>query len=101
MVQVLPAALQGLLGSLKFQKTMRWRGAPQFSRPLRWLLALHGQNVVPMTFGGLASGRTSRMLRMASRSEEQVCNECPQPGQSHRVIGLYSSDDNNLTRTDS
>ena len=76
-MQVLPAALQGLLGSLKFQKTMRWRGPMQFSRPLRWLLALHGHNLVSMTFGGLASGRTSRMLRMASRSEEQVGSDCP------------------------
>ena len=71
-MQVLPAALQGLLGGLKFQKTMRWRGPMQFSRPLRWLLALHGQQVVPVAFGGLAAGRTSRMLRTATRSEEQV-----------------------------
>lgn len=38
----------------------------QFSRPLRWLLALHGDVVVPFSYALLASGRTSQVLRNAS-----------------------------------
>ena len=71
-LQVLPEALQGLLGGLKFQKTMRWRGPAQFSRPVRWLLALHGQEVVPLHFAGLAAGRSTRVLRTSSQPEEQA-----------------------------
>jgi len=27
---------------LNFPKTMRWKGEDTFSRPMRWLLAMHG-----------------------------------------------------------
>jgi glycyl-tRNA synthetase len=41
-VDLLRAALPGIIGELNFPKTMRWNGADTFSRPLRWLLAMHG-----------------------------------------------------------
>ncbi len=62
---VLAALLPKLLAALKFEKTMRWRtGDPTaFSRPIRWLVALLDEAVVPFTYAGLASGRLSRGLR--------------------------------------
>ncbi|MBD5641377.1 MAG: glycine--tRNA ligase subunit beta [Desulfovibrio sp.] len=49
-----PAAI----ASIPFGKKMRW-GAHDatFARPLRWLLALFGEEVVPFKFGPLESGR--------------------------------------------
>ena len=62
---LLATALPACLRSLSFAKTMRWRphSAAAFSRPLRWITALHGSAVVPFAFCGLASGRTSRLMR--------------------------------------
>jgi glycyl-tRNA synthetase beta subunit len=46
--QVLAGALPELISGLRFAKTMRWNetGAA-FSRPIRWLLALHGDRPSP------------------------------------------------------
>jgi glycyl-tRNA synthetase len=63
--QVLVESLPGLVKSLKFDKSMRWLSGSDvaFSRPLRWLVALLGDSVVPFEYAGLAAGRTSRGLR--------------------------------------
>jgi glycyl-tRNA synthetase len=64
--EVLSRALPELLGSLRFEKPMRWDGAGvSFARPVRWLLALHGTAGVPFRFAGLLSGRHTRGLRHA------------------------------------
>lgn len=61
---VLAEALPGLVAGLKFDKTMRWNASgAAFSRPIRWLLALFGDQVVPFTYAGLSSGRQTRGLR--------------------------------------
>jgi glycyl-tRNA synthetase len=63
-VDVLAEALPNVIAQLKFGKTMRWNAtAVAFSRPIRWLVALLGEAVVPFTYSGLASGNTSRGLR--------------------------------------
>lgn len=63
-VEVLAEALPGLIGSLRFEKSMRWNQTNvAYSRPLRWLLALYGEMVVPFAYAGVASGRTSYGLR--------------------------------------
>jgi glycyl-tRNA synthetase len=62
--EVLSRALPELLASLRFEKSMRWNGAGiSFARPIRWLLALHGQALVPFSYAGLPSGRSTRGLR--------------------------------------
>lgn len=63
-VQVLAESLPNLIASLKFQKSMRWNGTNiSYSRPLRWLVALYGPDVVHFSYAGVPSGRTSRGLR--------------------------------------
>ncbi|GFH31273.1 uncharacterized protein HaLaN_30280, partial [Haematococcus lacustris] len=60
--QVLAEALPGLLlDKLALKKSMRWRGPATFSRPVRWLLALHGPSVVPLCWAGLAGGAATRV----------------------------------------
>ncbi|MCB9176860.1 MAG: glycine--tRNA ligase subunit beta [Caldilineae bacterium] len=66
--EVLAEALPALIASLPFARGMRWNASGQtFSRPLRWILALHGQARVPLDFAGLQAGRSSRGLRPHSR----------------------------------
>ena len=63
-VEVLAAALPQLIAGLKFEKSMRWNQTNvSFSRPLRWFVALYGQDVAPFVYAGIASGRVSRGLR--------------------------------------
>lgn len=56
---VLAAQMPQLLGSIYWPKNMYWRpGKPErFVRPLQWLLALLGDHVVPVEFGGIRAGR--------------------------------------------
>ena len=62
--QVLAETLPGLVAGLKFDKTMRWNASGvAFSRPVRWLLAVLGDQVIPFTYAGLESGRQTRGLR--------------------------------------
>jgi glycyl-tRNA synthetase len=61
---VLAEALPGLIADIKFQKSMRWNETNvAYSRPLRWLLALFGPDVIPFTYAGLGSDRFSYGLR--------------------------------------
>jgi glycyl-tRNA synthetase len=60
----LSETLPGLVASLRFDKAMRWNeSGVAFSRPIRWLLALFGEEVVPFAYVGLSSGRQTRGLR--------------------------------------
>ncbi len=63
-LQVLSEALPGLVASIKFDKSMRWNASGvAFSRPIRWLLALFGEQVVPFNYAELNAGRMTRGLR--------------------------------------
>jgi glycyl-tRNA synthetase len=62
--EVLAEALPGCIAGLTFGKSMRWNATNvSYSRPLRWLVALYGPQVVPFTYASVASDRTSRGLR--------------------------------------
>ena len=55
---VLPGLLSKLVTSLDWPKSQRWGSGPErFIRPVRWLMALFGSDVVPATFGSLSAGR--------------------------------------------
>lgn len=56
-VHLLPNLLQSLLLDLSFPKSMRW-GSNQhsFARPIQWLVALFGQEIVPVSHEGIESG---------------------------------------------
>ena len=52
--EVLLALLPKLITSLSFPKFMRWgEGTFRFVRPIRWLLCLYGEKIVPITIEGL------------------------------------------------
>ncbi|MBN2147522.1 MAG: glycine--tRNA ligase subunit beta [Anaerolineales bacterium] len=68
--QVLGEALPGLIAALRFDKSMRWNSTNvAFSRPLRWLLALVGEQVVPFGYAGLQSSNRTRGLRFTQAEE--------------------------------
>ena len=57
--EVIAAEMPKELASIYWAKNMYWRaGKPErFVRPVRWLLALLGADVVPVSFGGYEAGR--------------------------------------------
>jgi glycyl-tRNA synthetase len=62
--EVLAELLPQLLAQLRFAKSMRWNpSGVAFSRPIRWIVALLGDQVVPMEYAGVQSRRTTRGLR--------------------------------------
>ncbi len=63
---VLPGLLTALMDSLRWRKVMRWNTSNQgYPRPLRWIVALYGDQIVPFTWAGVTSGRISRGPRFA------------------------------------
>jgi len=59
--RLLPDFCHQLIASLNFPKPMRWGDHEiRFARPIRWLVAIYGDQVVPFAYAGLQAGRTSR-----------------------------------------
>ncbi len=58
---ILADALPGLILGIYFPKTMYWtgKGGPRFIRPIRWIVALLGSEVVPFELAGVSSGNTT------------------------------------------
>ncbi|GIX05878.1 MAG: hypothetical protein KatS3mg115_0281 [Candidatus Poribacteria bacterium] len=59
--------LPELIRRLRFPKAMRWDRS-RFARPIRWIVALLGDQVVDFPFDTLRSGRTTRGHRFLSPS---------------------------------
>lgn len=60
-IQLLPKFCLDLINGLHFPKPMRWADLEfRFARPIRWIVALFGSEVIPFEFVGLESGKASR-----------------------------------------
>jgi glycyl-tRNA synthetase beta chain len=58
---VLPEILGKLIADIPFKKSMRWMDLPvRFVRPVHWILAVFGGQVVPLTFGNVTSSDLTR-----------------------------------------
>lgn len=58
---LLPAVLSDAVAKLPFPKSMRWgSGRASFARPIQWLLASYGGQVVPCQVNEVKSGLTTR-----------------------------------------
>jgi glycyl-tRNA synthetase len=69
----LSEALPGMIAGLQFDKAMRWENTgTAFSRPIRWLLAVHGEHAVSFEYAGLRSGKTTRGLRGSGKPELRI-----------------------------
>lgn len=68
-VELLPGLLMDILTSLSFPKTMRWADYDfRFVRPIRWLVALFGEQVIPVEICGVKSGKFSMGHRFMQQS---------------------------------
>ena len=74
---ILAEALPNLILKLYFPKTMYWtgKGGPQFIRPIRWLVALLGSDVVKFEIAGVTSGSVTYGHRRLSKGPIPVTYE--------------------------
>jgi len=73
---VLPQVCIALLEGLRWNKAMRWNSSGiAYPRPLRWIVALYGERVIPFAFAGVVSSRTSRGPRFADAAAELEAGE--------------------------
>ncbi len=90
-LSILTELLPSLIAGLKFERSMRWNATNvSYSRPLRWIVALFGPDVIPFSYAGVASGRTSRGLRPYD-SPEIIINDARNYGGIMRMNGIVIS----------
>ena len=58
--ELLPKQLAELIAEIPFRKSMRWGSSDvAFGRPIHWLVALLGDDELPVEYAGVKSGRAS------------------------------------------
>lgn len=68
-VELLSGLLMDILTSLSFPKTMRWADYEfRFVRPIRWMVALFGDQIIPVEICGVKSGKFSMGHRFMQQS---------------------------------
>ncbi|SCM80254.1 Glycine--tRNA ligase beta subunit [uncultured Sporomusa sp.] len=71
--ELLPELLTDIINHLSFPKSMRWGHLDmRFARPIRWVVALFGSEVVPFTLPGVTSGNMTRGHRFLGKAEIEV-----------------------------
>ncbi|MDO8446755.1 MAG: glycine--tRNA ligase subunit beta [Deltaproteobacteria bacterium] len=70
---LLEEILPRLISSISFRKSMRWRDLDvRFARPIHWIVALFGFDVIPFSFGEVKSGNESRGHRFMAPASFKV-----------------------------
>ncbi|MGI6576120.1 MAG: glycine--tRNA ligase subunit beta [bacterium] len=71
--ELAPQILEELVTGINFPKAMRWGNNDlRFARPIRWLVALLGQEVIPFSIAGVASGRRTFGHRFLSKGSIEL-----------------------------
>ena len=86
---VLAESLPPMILAIYFPKSMYWtgKGGPRFIRPIRWIVALLGQEIVPFELAGVRSGALSAGHRRLGAPEIAVTvDDYEQRLRDHYVI---------------
>jgi glycyl-tRNA synthetase beta chain len=72
---LLPKLLEEVVTSIPWPKSMRWGWSETaFVRPVQWLVALYGGEVIPLAWAGQTAGRTSRGHRFLSPGPIEIAS---------------------------
>ncbi len=71
MAEILSEKLPPMILGIPWPKTMLWpgKGGARFIRPIRWIVALLGKDVVPFAINGVESGNTTRGHRQLGKKK--------------------------------
>ena len=71
--EILTEALPKEIAGIYWPKSMFWRKpSERFVRPLRWLVAMLDEQIVPLEFAGIQAGNTSRGHRIIGQETFQI-----------------------------
>jgi glycyl-tRNA synthetase beta chain len=88
-LDILAEALPGIVLGIYFPKTMYWtaKNGPRFIRPIRWLVALLGEETVPFEIAGVRSSNlTAGHRRLGAREIVVTATDYEQRLRDHFVI---------------
>lgn len=72
---ILVEHLPPLIAGLKFDKSMRWNASGvSFSRPIRWMIGLYGDQALPFQYAGVSSSNVTRGLRPLGSPSIEISN---------------------------
>src|ERR1700722_20081627 len=98
-VDILAENLPKEISSLYWPKSMYWRKRGElFVRPVRWMVAMLDEQIVPLEFFGIAAGKTSRGHRIIGDKSVVI----PKPGAYVEALGgakvIFASDRERVIR---
>jgi len=68
--ELVPSIIDQAIKRLPIPKRMRWgAGSAEFVRPVKWLIVMHGTQIIPATILDVDSGNTTRGHRFHSEGE--------------------------------
>lgn len=71
--EIFTTLLPKIICDLNFPNNMRWGNLDfKFIRPLRWLVALFGEEIIPFEVAGVRSGKISRGHRFLSKGDFEI-----------------------------
>ncbi|WP_165044313.1 glycine--tRNA ligase subunit beta [Adlercreutzia sp. ZJ138] len=71
--ELLPSVLRGVIEDISWPKSCRWGVTREyFSRPVRWLVAMLDERVIPVEFAGLAAGNLTYGHRFLAPGPHEV-----------------------------
>ena len=74
-LDVLPNIFESLISGLTFPKSMYWdNSGVRFARPIRWILALADEKIIPFKYGNVVSGRLTSGHRFMGKKAITVNN---------------------------
>ena len=75
LADLLPAMFASTVESMAGARSMRWSDREErFLRPVRWLVVLHGSDVVPLEYFGLQSSRNTRGHRIHASGNHELAS---------------------------
>ncbi|MGA2769351.1 MAG: glycine--tRNA ligase subunit beta [Bryobacteraceae bacterium] len=86
---ILAETLAGIILQIYFPKTMYWtgKGGPRFIRPIRWIVAMLGDQIVPFELAGVRSGAlTSGHRRLGAKEIAVTPADYVQRLRDHYVV---------------
>ena len=74
-MELLPGILAGLVAGISWPRSQRWgSGQVTFGRPIRWFVALLGEEVVEFEYAGVKAGRVTQGHRLIANRAFEVAS---------------------------
>jgi len=72
-IEFLPGVLQDMIMQIPFPKTMKWSNPDvRFARPVHWIAAIFGNDVLPVSFGNVTAGSVTYGNRFMAPSAIEI-----------------------------